>query len=369
MRPCEQVRAVAIFRWGGPAGSGVLTAAGGIAQREGWVVRMESESGRIGLGEATPLSELRGGVTGQATLEALHAARDFGRPSLDDEDAVGGWLSQFDGLAKAARFGFETALLDLLAQSRSRSLAQQLSPSSASELYCTNLLGALADATLEARAQAAKERGYRALKLKLGPSDLEQASDLLWRLREVVGADMRLRVDCNGALSADQFEALLPALLVAEIEFVEEPCALEPGSEARRRDWAGAGLRLFVDESLTLLGAVAMESPAVHGVVLKPSLLGGLLPARALARTARERGLEVVVSHAFEGPIALAAMRELACSLEPGDLPQGLDEHAGLASFTNAAPTASPVMRAFAGPGLGATDPTQTLTEIERWTF
>ena len=154
MKPSEQVRAVAIFRWGGPAGSGVLTAAGGIAQREGWVVRMESESGRIGLGEATPLSELRGGVTGQATLEALHAARDFGRPSPDDEEAVGGWLSHFDGLAKAARFGFETALLDLLAQSRSRSLAQLLSPSSASDPSTSLSPGSSTNSTTSSSASA-----------------------------------------------------------------------------------------------------------------------------------------------------------------------------------------------------------------------
>jgi o-succinylbenzoate synthase len=369
VNPREQVRSIALFAWGGPAGRGVLTAAGSIAQREGWVVRMESTSGRVGLGEATPLSELRGGVTGQATLDALRAARDFPRPSFESFEQVAAWLTNFDGLVNAARFGFETALLDLLAQSRSRSLAAELTADFAPSFYCTHLLGALASPTLEARARAARDLGYRALKLKVGPSDLEQASERLAHLRNFVGAEMRLRVDCNGALSADEFESLVPALAAAEIEFVEEPCALEPESEARRRAWAAAGLRLFVDESLSLLGATAMDSPAVCGVVLKPSLLGGLLPARAFAKAAHERGLEIVVSHAFEGPIALAAMRELACALAPGDLPQGLEQHAGLTSFTNEAPSLAATMHAGTASGLGANDPTHRLHEVERWTF
>jgi L-alanine-DL-glutamate epimerase-like enolase superfamily enzyme len=58
--------------------------------------------------------------------------------------------------------------------------------------------------------------------------------------------------------------------------------------------------------------------------------LGGLMRCRDLAARARAAGLSVVVSHLFDGPVALNAYAELALSLESGDLASGLMPHPAL---------------------------------------
>ena len=90
-------------------------------------------------------------------------------------------------------------------------------------------------------------------------------------------------------------------------------------------------------------------------LVLKPTLLGGMCACLALARDAAARGLSVVVTHVFDGPVALAAAAELAAALPGRVLACGLDRHGGLAAWPDVAiPQLGPDYVASAGrPGLG----------------
>src|SRR5690606_33379374 len=67
-------------------------------------------------------------------------------------------------------------------------------------------------------------------------------------------------------------------------------------------------------------------------LVLKPMLLGGFLPALALAARARACGAGVVISHLFDGPVALAASAHLAVALGTTRA-CGLDRHSGLQAW------------------------------------
>ena len=72
------------------------------------------------------------------------------------------------------------------------------------------------------------------------------------------------------------------------------------------------------DESLAIHGRIAAAPRAIRGAprsILKPAILGSLLVARDLALQARAHGKSAVVTHLFDGPIALAAAAELALSL------------------------------------------------------
>ena len=73
-----------------------------------------------------------------------------------------------------------------------------------------------------AEAAAWRERGFETFKLKLGiGDDAERAR----AVREAVGPDARLRVDANGAWSADQAVAVLNEIEPLGIELVEQPTA------------------------------------------------------------------------------------------------------------------------------------------------
>ena len=95
---------------------------------------------------------------------------------------------------------------------------------------------------------------------------------------------------------------------------------------------------IALDESLAgEEGPARLSRLAAAGVckwvILKPTLLGGALACMEVARRARAAQVEPIVSHTFEGPIAMAAAAALAVALPPPRHAAGLDRHPGLLAF------------------------------------
>jgi L-alanine-DL-glutamate epimerase-like enolase superfamily enzyme len=153
-------------------------------------------------------------------------------------------------------------------------------------------------------------------------------------VRAALGPRAALRLDANGAWSRAEAPVRLAALVRFRPEFVEQPVPADqlPGL----RD---APVPLAADETLALEGGLARlrAEGGAQVASLKPTVLGGLLRCRALAAEAFGSGMQVVVSHALEGPIALAAAAELALSLQPAPLACGLAPHAGLEAWPDVA--------------------------------
>lgn len=304
-------------------------------RRAGLVLRLRDTDGNVGLGEASPLPgfspdslascaaalaglstrDLAGCFSGSASLlEALARARALLAPG-----------------APAAAFALETALLDLACRRERRSPFELLGRPALQRVELNAVLdGTLPDARV--RALELMRQGYTTLKLKFG-SRWESALDTLARLTEHGG--IRLRADANRCLGAGALERALPRLAALGLEFLEEPCAPElwPSLPAIRPP-------LALDETLgSLRGA---ELPALlrqaHAdvIVLKPMALGGFSECMRLADTAHAIGCAVVVTHLFDGPIALAAASVLACVVQSPALAAGLAPHAGLAAWPRA---------------------------------
>ena len=111
------------------------------------------------------------------------------------------------------------------------------------------------------------------------------------------------------------------------------------------------------DESLADAGLAAalLELPRGRrpaAWVLKPAELG-LSRCLALAATAADQGLGLIVTHSMDGALGHAAACALAAALPRPPLPCGLAPHAGL---RDAAP-ARPLLPVPTSPGLGVADP------------
>ncbi len=132
-------------------------------------------------------------------------------------------------------------------------------------------------------------------------------------VRDALGADGAIRIDANGAWSADDAAARIPVLARAAggLEYVEQPCAtVEELAAVRRR----VEVPIAADESIR-----RAEDPyrvrdleAADVAVLKVQPLGGV---RACLRIAEDIGLPVVVSSAVETSIGIAAGVALAAAL------------------------------------------------------
>jgi o-succinylbenzoate synthase len=299
--------------------------------RQGLVLRLFDDDRAIGQGEASPLpgfsvDDLRGT---EAALRAFASEP----PSFDLEQPIANLLAEIGralppGRA-AARFAVESALLDLIGQRRKEPVWRLLCERPPVPLPLSSLVDVTDETQALRCAEAAFERGIRTLKLKVGR---EPASELgiALALRARFGSKVRLRLDANRAWTPTEAAVRLRELVACEPEFVEE--ALDPGELAQV---GRSPVPLALDESLTGPDWLGPRGPelvrlGVRAVVLKPMLLGGFRRCLTLSARARELGLRVVVSHLFDGPIALAATAALALATASTDCASGLDRHSGL---------------------------------------
>ena len=325
------------------------SARGGFDVREGWLVRLATDAGLVGYGDCAPLPQ-----TGTESMDSAAACLSgwvAALPGLSLEEALGRIDASAAG-APAACCGLETALLDLLAQQAGIPLARWLNPDAASEVRVNAVLGGLDGQTLE-RALVAVAEGYSVLKLKVGLAAGREEIPLLHDLARCLPAGVSLRLDANCAWNERDAENFLGALAGLPVESVEDPLH-SPDRAGWHRLQAKVSFSLAADESLQIMGADEVFSqPSARRVVLKPMALGGLVSALALARRAREAGVECVVTTTVDSVVGVTAALHLAAAVA-NDLAHGLATSAWLLRDVGKAPlVAGGVLRLGGDPGLG----------------
>jgi L-alanine-DL-glutamate epimerase-like enolase superfamily enzyme len=165
------------------------------------------------------------------------------------------------------------------------------------------------------RAAKAAAEGFSVLKVKLGHGDDVAA---LSAIRERFSGT--IRVDPNGAWSADEAPARIARLVPFELEFVEQP--IDPKDiEGLRRVRAASPLPIVADEAAVRAEDVPRLVGACDGINVKLQKCGGVAAARAMIAAAHDRGLKVMLGcRAAETSVAIAAAAHLAPAVEWADL-------------------------------------------------
>lgn len=274
-----------------------VTAVGTLTRREMVLLRLRSEDGLVGLGEAVPLS-LRGGIALNqvvAELEQLDA-----REALDEA----GLSNDAMPLSAPARCAALTALLDLRGK---RAAAEgNASGGSAAPLRCNATLIAGDPASVIAAAERWAADGFSTFKLKLGTGDdVAQVR----AVRETIGPRARIRVDANAAWDVATAKRILGELEPYEIELAEQPVAtLEESMEVAR----STSIPIAGDESIESRAdaerARAMEACRTTGIKL--SKVGGPEAAIEIAEV-----LPAYISSALDGPVGIAVAAQVAATL------------------------------------------------------
>ncbi|MGH6693855.1 dipeptide epimerase [Sphingopyxis sp.] len=147
-------------------------------------------------------------------------------------------------------------------------------------------------------------RGYaqaRALKLKLtGDLDIDIA-----RVQAVRAArpECWIGVDANQGFAIDDLDALVTALVAADVKLLEQPLA-----RGREADLTGyrCPIPIAADESALTLGDVEGLVGRFDVVNIKLDKCGGLTEGLAIAKRARELGLGVMVGNMVGSSLAMA---------------------------------------------------------------
>jgi o-succinylbenzoate synthase len=316
-----------------------------------------------GLGEASPLpglsrDSLADTEDALATLdlEALEHALQIATPA----DALKAAAALLPRSLPSARMALETAVLDLRGRQQRLSAPVLLGAERNSERALAWLVGVQNDHSLDLMRRAAHQ-GYHHFKVKMGGTENLDAQIVgIRRLRNALGAGPRLRLDANRGWAEAAAASACRQLESLDVEFLEEPSAtwtLPPDSSASAPQRLDTQIPLALDESLAGVDAANLEAlvqlSGARVLVLKPMVLGGLSHCLDLGRRAAALGMDAVVSHSFDGPVALAAAAALALAL-PTRLAQGLAPHAGLAAWRSVPlPIHEATLRTWKTPGIG----------------
>lgn len=282
-----------------------VTARGRLDRREMALLRLRSDDGLVGLGEAVPLS-LRGGAGLAQVVEELEQLG--GRDSLDEAALRGNAIA----LSPPARCAALTALLDL----RGRRAADGLEVAGEDRpVECNATLVAGKPEAVAGDALSWAEDGFASFKLKLGSGDdVAQVR----AVREAVGPRARIRIDANAAWDVATAKRTLVELEELDVELAEQPVTtLEEAAEVS----AATSIPIAGDESIE--GCADAEEAIRLGACdiagLKLSKVGGPEAAIEIAEL-----LPCFVSSALDGPVGIAAAAQVAQTLDAtggGDAP------------------------------------------------
>ncbi len=323
-----------------------VTARGTLERREMVLLRLCSEDGLIGLGEAVPLS-MRGGATLARVVEELERLSE--REALDETTLSGAAVS----LSPPARCAALTALMDLRGR-RAVAAHGESDGAVAAPVRCNATLVAAEPAAVAAEAEEWAEDGFSSFKLKLGAGDdLGQVR----AVRDAVGPEASIRIDVNGCWDLETAKRRLAELEPLDIELAEQPVAtLEEAAELA----ASTLIPIAADESVESKAdaerAAAAGACAMTGIKL--SKVGGPETAIEIAEV-----LPAYMTSALDGPVGIAAAAQVAETLAEAGTRPGTGLAHGLATqrlFADTIAEEGPELRGDMlhpppGPGLGVT--------------
>jgi o-succinylbenzoate synthase len=295
-------------------------------ERQGLLLRLE-DGGCVAWGDCAPLP----GFSREALSDAADQLRAM-LPWLADLRPSTEWADPgapihaemaLRDCYPSVRFAIDLAALDLVAARTGKPLPHLLHPDPQVSISLNALLTEGSTDELVLEAQRLVTKGYQTLKLKVGDRDVELDVERVRALRRHIGPSIDIRCDANQAWSFSQAVDFAEGVAGLNIEYVEEPLR-EPSSLGAL--WFDTQLPLAVDESLADLEPSDLEGKGyVSAVVLKPTILGGMLRTLAFARQARALGMKPVISGAFESGVAMRGHVALAAAT--GGEPAGLDPY------------------------------------------
>jgi o-succinylbenzoate synthase len=286
-----------------------VSASGSLRERGLVRLRLQDPNGHVGMGETAPLPDYHG-VSVADVGEALDACRS----TL----ARAARLSREELLADCTRLAvlptavaaIDLALWDLEGRRTGQPVWRLLGARGAPPVEVNYTIAAPDRAGAAAQAATARAAGFRCVKAKVGIGD---DAGRLAAIRAVLGPEVAIRLDANGAWSVDEAAAGLRALESIGIELCEEPVrGLE---QMRRLATAIPKVPLALDETASAVGA--LERRVCHAVCLKIAACGGITGLLESARRARDAGYEVYLASTLDGPLGIAAALHAAAVLRP----------------------------------------------------
>jgi o-succinylbenzoate synthase len=297
------------------------TAKGIMNEMKGFVIRLKSDSGKTGVGDAAPFPDSGSESYSDAENELKNLKLNLKISLQDVEKSLTDNLYSLDKYP-ALHHGVEQALISLISKENDLSINEILNESSNKCIDVNAVIGFLNPAESAKEAQSLIRQGYTTLKIKAGRNKFEDDLKCIKAVRTSAGNKIKLRIDINGKWELKEAITNLKKLEQFDLEYVEEPLHGQMNFIKLRNKSA---VPLAVDESLRTIKDAAefIQYKAVDFLILKPMMLGGIIQVLRIKNLAEQNGLKVVITSSFESVVG-RAMAVFAASTVKEKLAHGL---------------------------------------------
>jgi o-succinylbenzoate synthase len=271
--------------------------------REGIILRLTDELGKIGWGEIAPISWF-----GSETLEqALDFCRQLPKEITDEI------IFSIPDELPACQFGFESAC-------GSEFFSMPNAPCPMPHAQSFSALLPSGEAALN-EWETLWQQGYHTFKWKIGVYAIADELKIFESLIHTLPAFTKLRLDANGGLTYEEANLWLRTCdnfkanpeLPLEIEFIEQPLPVEQFQQMLELS-TSYKTAIAIDESVATLAQLATcYQQGWRGIfVIKPGIAGS--PSR-LRTFCHQHKIDTVFSSVFETAIGRLAALQLAAEL------------------------------------------------------
>ncbi len=304
---------IEIFLFDIPLTSPFRIAIGEMKAANDLLIRVRTDQGVVGLGEACPFPP----ITGETQATNAAAARSI-RDMLIGKDplAIDALLREIGPLVHSnpsAVAAFDMALHDILGKVAGLPLFRLLGGTkNVFETDITTSLDTLENMTAESKKYA--DMGYKTLKVKVG-LDPDEDFARLSAIRAAVGRDVAIRIDANQGWTVPQAVYALRKMEPLAIQFCEQP-VLASDTAGLKAVRSQSPIAIMADEALfgPADAIKLIRAEACDTFNIKVMKAGGLLNSIRIAHIADAANMRCMVGCMLESKLALTAAAHIVAS-------------------------------------------------------
>jgi L-alanine-DL-glutamate epimerase-like enolase superfamily enzyme len=280
----------------------------------GVFVRLDTDAGLVGWGEASPFWKLCGetqNIDMAAGSNLAHVILGKDPLAIDDR------MTDIDGFLKnnsQIRAAFDFALHDIVGKAANLPLFRILGGAGRPMQTCLTIAIGEARAMAQ-KASAAVERGFRIIKIKLG-TDTRDDVERVRAIRAAVGPAVGIRIDANQGWDVPTALDVLEQVRGFDVEYCEQPVQYW-NLEALRRIHDHSRVPIVADESVfdhhDAFRVLAMD--ACDYVNVKLSKSGGIRTGQKTAAVVDAAGKACMIGCMMESRLGLTAAAHLASAM------------------------------------------------------
>jgi len=282
-----------------------VTAKGTTTHRSGVLVR-NTVGDVLGWGEGTPMAGLST-ITADDLYDELRPLHGLDGVLLDDLTDVQHYVDARVS-SPPAKHALSAAIIDTMAQVRGLSLARLLHTEVRRDVPISHLY------ENDDRLFHATMLGTQTVKVKVGIAPLNEDVARVAAIREIIGPDVHIRLDANGAWSPSEAEAAIDAFARLQVRTIEDP--VHPTDFATMARLRHRGIDIAADEGVGSVRQLTdiIEAGAADVAVFKPMRLGSLLTCMGMMNMANNAGLDGFLTTTIDGAVGRMTALHLAAA-------------------------------------------------------